>query len=158
MSCIRAIGIPRVADAVDDGLEIRPTCSTKGCGAPAGKRSGRCARCYWKRWYSANRVKLLAERRSARHTASGIHGPRVSARFIAMQLLKPDRLRKCADSNLEWRSNEIAVRLSGIIKGIRRNSRPRPRGGPAPSGYNSALQKPGTCRRSTERMEESRKT
>jgi len=87
MSCIRGVGITSVADAVDDGMEIRPTCSTKGCSAPARRRSGRCARCYWKRWYSANKMELLAERRSMRHAAGRVRGPRVSARFNAMQAL-----------------------------------------------------------------------
>jgi hypothetical protein len=68
-------------------METRPTCSTEGCGAPARRKSGKCARCYRQRWYLVNRVRILAERRSMRRVTHRINGPRATARFNAMQAL-----------------------------------------------------------------------
>jgi hypothetical protein len=88
MSRTRSVSIATGGNGVDHGSGPRasgPTCSTKGCFAPAGT-SGVCRRCYQRGWFSANKKKILAERRRIRRVCR-TDEPRATAMYIAKQAL-----------------------------------------------------------------------
>lgn len=80
----------------------RPTCSTKGCSAPARGKNGECKRCYQRRWFSMNKGRLLAERKRIRRSVRRTDGPRVTARFDALQALSAAQVTERRGTALMW--------------------------------------------------------